>query len=557
MKLSDLFLNRFLYRERQNIETKDSSYLSFTQTPPVVTPIASGDAAYDINTNYYTINGSQITPGTLPASLLDVSNFGWVQASAFTPTAINIVTWGGGNFTSANGEVYGIVAGTTGAMTQKTYIYLDLLTSETVYQYSTTASDAVGLGKVLVAVATPGVVVGTLAAYNLNQASQIISDNILANTLDASKIVAGQLIVGTNVGLGTAVTSGNVTTIIGNTVTTGFLNAVGIDAAYINAGTMTGFTIQTSSSGYRMKMNGPANQYEFLYDNNVLATLTSRAVPYSGMNGVALTGSLNLANLELSEQGEGVGDSSVGFALGNGDNSFLAIHDTAGNNFVGTDMPIILYSNTAAVTPYLSTLQFEETGTGTDLITIQAPSSIASSYTLTLPTTAGTNTYVLQTNGSGVLSWVAQSSGGATTALDNLSGVNINTHLIPQGDYSYNLGDSNSNWGYIYYGLAYSSGILQPANINGYIRGTDALLSRSNTSSLSFSTTYNSIGNYTLTHNLGSSTYTVLATALIASGSGARVAKVASLSTNSCVIITFDETGNLADSDFMFIINWN
>lgn len=62
----------------------------------------------------------------------------------------------------------------------------------------------------------------------------------------------------------------------------------------------------------------------------------------------------------------------------------------------------VLRSNTSLV--------LEETGAGTDTITIQAPNSIAASYTLTLPVDDGDNLQVLQTNGSGVLSWVAQSS---------------------------------------------------------------------------------------------------------------------------------------------------
>lgn len=61
-----------------------------------------------------------------------------------------------------------------------------------------------------------------------------------------------------------------------------------------------------------------------------------------------------------------------------------------------------IYSQTALIV--------EETGAGTDTITIQAPASIASSYTLTLPVDDGNNLDFLQTNGSGVLAWVAASS---------------------------------------------------------------------------------------------------------------------------------------------------
>lgn len=60
-------------------------------------------------------------------------------------------------------------------------------------------------------------------------------------------------------------------------------------------------------------------------------------------------------------------------------------------------------------------LTLEETGAGTDIITLQAPASIAASYTLTLPVDDGNSGEVLSTNGSGVLSWV--SAGGVPTTI--------------------------------------------------------------------------------------------------------------------------------------------
>ncbi|HAU30064.1 TPA: hypothetical protein DCW54_00280, partial [Candidatus Dependentiae bacterium] len=47
----------------------------------------------------------------------------------------------------------------------------------------------------------------------------------------------------------------------------------------------------------------------------------------------------------------------------------------------------------------------EETLSGTDSVSLQAPDALPASYTLTLPDTAGTNGYALTTNGSGVLGW--------------------------------------------------------------------------------------------------------------------------------------------------------
>jgi hypothetical protein len=51
------------------------------------------------------------------------------------------------------------------------------------------------------------------------------------------------------------------------------------------------------------------------------------------------------------------------------------------------------------------------TGSSSGTVTVQ-PAAAAGTWSLTLPTSAGTNGYVLQTDGSGVTSWVALAVGG-------------------------------------------------------------------------------------------------------------------------------------------------
>lgn len=70
----------------------------------------------------------------------------------------------------------------------------------------------------------------------------------------------------------------------------------------------------------------------------------------------------------------------------------------------------------------------EETGSGTDSVTIQVP-ALSASYTLTLPANDGDAGQVLQTNGTGGLTWVNQTSGysgwtisDGTTSQEILSG---------------------------------------------------------------------------------------------------------------------------------------
>jgi hypothetical protein len=223
MKLSELFLNRFLYRDNaQSLETKDSAFLSLDSTPEEPAAIPSGGAAQDINTGNVTIDGSQLTPGTIPQTTLDVSNWGWGQTCAFSSTDLDTVSWGSGVFTSAGGETYAISAGNTGNMSAKNYIYLDLNVSDTVYQKTTTPADAVGIGKVLIAVAQNAAVSATFA---LSEATQIVGDNIIANTINASKLNVGQL------------------------------SAITADFGTMTSGTIIGATIKTSSSGERVEIS--------------------------------------------------------------------------------------------------------------------------------------------------------------------------------------------------------------------------------------------------------------------------------------------------------------
>lgn len=193
MKLTELFLDRNLYRDNiQNVETKDSSFVSLNSSEAEPTPVASGGAAQDINTGNVQVEGTQLVPGSIPPATLDVSNWGWGQTCAFSSTDADTVSWGAGTFTSANGLSYSISAGNTGNMSAKTYIYLDLNVSSTIYQTTTTPATAVGVGKVLIAVAQNAAVSAT---YMLSEATQIVGDNVIANSINASKLTAGSVAV--------------------------------------------------------------------------------------------------------------------------------------------------------------------------------------------------------------------------------------------------------------------------------------------------------------------------------------------------------------------------
>ena len=80
-------------------------------------------------------------------------------------------------------------------------------------------------------------------------------------------------------------------------------------------------------------------------------------------------------------------------------------------------------TGTPSSTTFLSGTQVDVTAegdlrlqdaSGGEYVAFQAPTTVSTSYTLTMPGDDGTNEQFLQTNGSGVLTWAA--AGGATGA---------------------------------------------------------------------------------------------------------------------------------------------
>lgn len=104
-----------------------------------------------------------------------------------------------------------------------------------------------------------------------------------------------------------------------------------------------------------------------------------------------------------------------------------------------------------------TSLQLEETGAGTDKITIQAPSAISAGYTLTLPVDDGTSNQVLTTDGSGVLSWSTPSVGTALYREDYIVGTSSGNYTgsttVFDLSHTYTTGDNSM--------AVYVDGVLQ------------------------------------------------------------------------------------------------
>jgi hypothetical protein len=105
----------------------------------------------------------------------------------------------------------------------------------------------------------------------------------------------------------------------------------------------------------------------------------------------------------------------------------------------------------------------EDTDNGTDYVGLAAPSSVTTSYTLSLPSAQGAAGQVMQNNGSGALSWVSvatatrRSFSITGSQINAFSGTAINVAYFPWLDSLY--GDATTLTLIIYANATTNSGV--------------------------------------------------------------------------------------------------
>lgn len=191
----------------------------------------------------YTVYGG-IGGLKLPNSSVPFENNNWNFSGVWSVTDSNTIAWGAGTLTLSNGDTYAISAGNTGNMAAKTYVYFDLAASTTALQKTTTAANAVGAGKILIAVCEDNT---TEAEY------QVMND--YQTNIDGARIVAGS-IVAANIAAGT-ITAAKIAagTITANEIATGTITAANMNVSQLSAiaadmGSITAGTVTIDSSGY-------------------------------------------------------------------------------------------------------------------------------------------------------------------------------------------------------------------------------------------------------------------------------------------------------------------
>ena len=157
-------------------------------------PFRATEAGAVTASNLSVTGGSISGAGIVSVVALNVANRGWTQTSSFTVTDADTVAWTSGTFVTADGgTTYSIVAGNTGNMTTKTYIYLDIAVSTTVYQTTTTLTTAVGTGKVLIAVAQNNENEASFAVLEGMGSQNIPGGNIITSSITANEIASGSI----------------------------------------------------------------------------------------------------------------------------------------------------------------------------------------------------------------------------------------------------------------------------------------------------------------------------------------------------------------------------
>lgn len=396
--------------------------------------------------------------------LIDIDNIddvvglsGWAHDLVFSATDEDTVAWAAGTITLPNGDTFSIDAGNTGDISALTYIYLDRGTSETELQTTTTASIAVGAGKLLLAVAedvasgknalfhvfggnaTTGVLItadnivagtitgneiaantieaGNIAAGTITAdeiaaatitgariaantieagniaANTITANEIAANTITASEIAAGTItadeiaantitaaeiaagtITGTQIAADT-ITAANIAaaTITATELSVTSLSAISGDMGSITAGTITGATFQTDSSGARIVIN---NSEGIIAYNAAAATVFNLYTTGAGLLGAGniVWTAAGVVSMVAAYAGGGdvyIGSAGLFFESGNGDTngvvwkSSVPSGDTEGYIRIRTDNALEIACGSADMSSYYEILITQVKNTGT------------------------------------------------------------------------------------------------------------------------------------------------------------------------------------------------